>query len=71
MNPEDLDYPLPDPTWDYWSVYHEAISLQREATNLIASMSDVETRSPEADQRIRDSLRQISAHINEISSRLD
>lgn len=67
----DLDYPLPDPTWDYAEVYWQAISLHREATAMIAAMSEQERSSLKADQAIRESLQEISRRVNEMMGRLD
>jgi len=71
LNLADLDYPLPDPTWDYAEVYWQAIALHREATAMIAAMSEQEQASPEADQAVRDSWREISRRVNEMMGRLD
>ena len=71
QNLAELDYPLPDPTWDYCEVYVRAIVLHREATAMMAAMSEQERSSPEADQVIRDSLRKISRRVNEMMGQLD
>jgi hypothetical protein len=71
LNLAELDYPVPDPTWDYCEVYWQAIARHREATAMIAAMSAQERSSPEADQAIRDSLREISWRVNEMMGRLD
>ena len=67
----DFDYPLPDPTWDYWAESQAAIALHKQATDLIATMSDWETRSPNNDQTIRDSLQKISGEASRIMGLLD
>jgi hypothetical protein len=67
----ELDYPLPDPTWYYCEVYWQAIALHREATAMIAAMSEQERSSLEADQAIRESLQEISRRVNEMMGRLD
>ena len=67
----DFDYPLPDPAWDYWAEYQAAIALHKQVTELIATMSDWETRSPENDQTIRDHLKRVSEQVSNVMGLLD
>lgn len=67
----DIDYSLSDPAWDYAAEYHAAIALQHEAQALIATLSEQEERSPEADQAVREYLKQIALHSTMILSLLD
>lgn len=67
----DLDYPVPDPAWDYFEVYKVAIALHQEATEMVSRVSEEERGSTEADQVIRDSLQEISQRVNRIMALLD
>lgn len=62
----DQGYPVPDPTWDYYQIYEVAIALDRESTRLFSQISNEETRTAEADQRIRDRLKEVSLQCNEL-----
>jgi len=59
------------PTWDYGEVYWQAIALHREATVMVVAMIEQERSSPEADQAIRELLREISRRVNEMMGQLD
>jgi hypothetical protein len=71
LNLAELDYPMPDSTWDYCEVYWQAIALHREATAMIAAMSEQERARPKADQAIREALREISQRVNEMMGRVE
>lgn len=71
MNLAEMDYPLPDPLWDYYGAYLEAIALHSEATEMISRMSEEERRSAKADNAIRESLREISARVSALMALLD
>lgn len=62
----DHDYPVPDPTWDYYRIYEIAIALDRESTRLFSQISNEENRTAKADQRIRDRLQEVSLQCNEL-----
>lgn len=59
-------YPVPDPTWPYYQIYEVAIALDRESTRLFSQISNEETRTAEADQRIRDRLKEVNLQCNEL-----
>lgn len=71
MNLAEMDYPLPDPLWEYYGPYLEAIALHKEAMEMISRMSEEERRSAEADDAIRESLREISTRVNALMALLD
>lgn len=62
----DQGYPVPDPTWDYYRIYEVAIAIDRESTRLFSQISNEEDRTPEADQRIRDRLKEVSLQCSEL-----
>jgi hypothetical protein len=62
----DDNYPVPDPSWDYYRIYEVAIALDRESTRLFSQISNEETRTPEADQRIRERLKEVNLQCNEL-----
>ncbi len=62
----DQGHPVPDPSWDYYRIYEVAIALDRESTRLFSQISNEETRTAEADQRIRDRLKEVSLQCNEL-----
>ena len=62
----DQIYPVPDPTWDYYRIYEVAIAIDRESTRLFSQISNEEDRTPEADQRIRDRLKEVNLQCNEL-----
>ena len=67
----DQGYPVPDPTWDYYRIYEIAIELDRESTRLFNQISNEENRTPEADQRIRERLKEVNLQCNELLQALD
>ena len=70
-NYSDSGYPVPDPTWPYRRIYEIAIALDRESTRLFSQISNEETRTAEADQRIRDRLKEVNLQCNELMKELD
>ena len=66
----DDDSPVPDPTWAYARIYEIAIALDRESTRLFAQISNEETRTAEADQRIRERLKEVNLQCNELMQAL-
>ena len=60
------DYPVPDPSWDYYRIYEIAIALDRESTRLFTTISNEQTRTIEADQRIRERLKEVALQCNEL-----
>lgn len=46
------DYPIPDPAWDYAAIYEE---LQAA----IAEISKLETANPEADERLKNRMKNV------------
>ncbi|NEP62697.1 MAG: hypothetical protein F6K31_38220 [Symploca sp. SIO2G7] len=66
----DQGYPVPNPTWDYYRIYEVAIALDRESTRLFSQISNEENRTLEADQRIRDRLKEVSLQCNELMKAL-
>ncbi|MDV3351447.1 hypothetical protein QGP82_22275 [Leptothoe sp. LEGE 181152] len=67
----DDDYPVPDPSWEYHRIYEIAIALDRESTRLFNQISNEEKRTPEADQRIRERLKEVNLQCNELMQALD
>jgi hypothetical protein len=67
----DGSEPLPDPSWDYASVYGRAIAIRREVEMLLAEIGEVENATRESDQAVRDRFRQIVAQVNAAMSDLD
>lgn len=62
----DQGSPVPDPTWAYYPIYEVEIALDRESTRLFSQISNEETRTVKADQRIRDRLKEVSLQCNEL-----
>jgi hypothetical protein len=56
LNP---DYPVPDPAWDYATLWQHVMRLQQDINALVQLLSQQEHASPEADQLIRNYLNQI------------
>jgi hypothetical protein len=52
-------------------IYEIAIALDRESTRLFSQISNEETRTPEADQRIRERLKEVNLQCNELMQALD
>ena len=67
----DDDYPVPDPNWDYYRIYEIAIALDRESTRLISTISQEENATQEANQRIRERLKEVALQCNELMSALN
>lgn len=67
----DDDYSVPDPSWDYYRIYEIAIALDRESTRLFSQISNEETRTPDADQRIRERLQEVAMQCNELMAALN
>jgi hypothetical protein len=58
VNPEierlmNADYPIPDPAWDYDTVWLHTMKLQRSIALLSLFLQAQENATPEADERIR------------------
>lgn len=71
MTEDSPRYPGLDPTWDYARIYEIALALDRESTRLFSQISNEATRTPEADQRIRERLKEVSLQCNELMKELD
>lgn len=54
----DNNYPTPDPAWDYAAIYEELQSA-------IAEISKLETANPEADERLKNRMKNIIEMISE------
>ena len=50
MNPDELNYPIPDPTWDYATIYHRCQWARQELEKLLAYMSEFEKATGESDR---------------------
>lgn len=61
FNPENFDYPLPDPSWDYatlWNLAHEA---KNELNELISEMGKNEVATSASDEALCDQLARVQA----------
>ena len=62
--PDNLDYPVPDPTWDYCPEYNQAISLARKWKDFWQYLSDQEEATPKSQAELK---RKLSAIANELA----
>ena len=71
INLEELNYPIPDPAWDYATIYHRCHHARQELEKLLAYMSQFEEATGESDRCIRDQLDQIGQHLNQTRRMID
>jgi hypothetical protein len=55
MNLDELDYPIPDPTWDYATIYQCCQWARQELEKPLAYMSGFEKATGESDRGRKDS----------------
>ncbi|MEC4812099.1 MAG: hypothetical protein SAK29_02285 [Scytonema sp. PMC 1069.18] len=47
-----MDYPVPDPSWDYATIYHKAQQARQHLEEAIAAMSVLEEAHPDTDAKV-------------------
>ena len=67
----DVDYPLPDPSWDYSKIYDDCQRSKTELEKLIHYMSQVENATPETDSEVKARLDQIGQRLNQTRRSMD
>ncbi|MFN6484030.1 MULTISPECIES: hypothetical protein [unclassified Nostoc] len=55
-NQENLDIPHPDPSWDYYLIYHRLLKAKYELDKLIHCISEIESATDESDNSINEDL---------------
>jgi hypothetical protein len=49
----DMDYPVPDPAWDYAGIWHSTQQAKQKIEELLAYMAQIEDATPESDAIVR------------------
>ena len=62
---------LPDPAWDYATIYERLQLSKSQLDNLLQIMSEFETASPETDRLIKDEIDAIGRYLNQTRRLLD
>ncbi|MGC9506025.1 hypothetical protein [Baaleninema sp.] len=68
---ENYNYPVPDPTWDYLTIYDRLYESKFEIERLIAYLSRFEDASPEADREAKEALDRIGQNLNQARRMFD
>jgi len=67
----EIQYPLPDPSWEYSEVYQRVQEVKQSIDKLTGFMATIEYPTPETDKSIREYLDQIGQHLNTTRRMLD
>jgi hypothetical protein len=46
------DYPIPDPSWDYATIYHQAQQAKQHLEEAIKAMAELETANRDSDAKL-------------------
>jgi hypothetical protein len=74
MNQDELmnaDYPIPDPAWDYFTIYQNCQQARVALQDLIEFMSQFEDAYPDADAEIKVRLDAIGQQLNQTRRMMD
>lgn len=69
MNPADMNYPIPDPIWDYASIWHDLQAAKAQLEKLLTEMASIEEATQENDRSIQQLLSSIYPHLDRAMSR--
>lgn len=70
-HPVDMNYPVPDPAWDYSEIYHDCQDSKAQLELLITYMSGFEDATPESDARIKQMLDIIGQKLNSARGKMN
>lgn len=58
-----MDYPVPDPAWDYAGIWHSTQQAKQKIEELLAYMAQIEDATPESDAIVRTHLERIQTDV--------
>lgn len=61
---EQIDYPLPDPAWDYYLPWHALHAAKAQIDHALKFMAEIESANTESDQTMREILTSAISIIN-------
>lgn len=61
-----MNYPIPDPAWDYANLWQQLQETKGQLEELILSIAQVEEARPEIDQQIKEKLNLIGQALNSV-----
>lgn len=73
-NYEDLinaDYAIPDPLWDYSEIWHECQQARQQLQQMLVTMQEIESATPESDRQIKEALDTIEQRLNQVRRMMD
>jgi hypothetical protein len=60
----NVDYPIPDPAWDYSQVWHHTQAAAAQLRSLLAYMAEIEDATAATDEQIKSQLDSIGERLN-------
>lgn len=67
----NADYPLPDPSWDYYEIYVDCQESAQQLQKLIRFMSQAENGTLDTDKQIKELLDAIGQRLNQARRKMD
>lgn len=64
--PANYNYAIPDPTWDYSTVYHDLQAIKSDLDGFIVWLSSHEDASPQLDKQAKDKLTTMINNLSEL-----
>jgi cytochrome c556 len=61
---ENLNYPIPDPAWDYAEVWHRLQEIKTEYEKLLEYLSGMEDSTTQTDAEIKNRIDAIGQDLN-------
>ncbi|MBR8839516.1 MAG: hypothetical protein DSM106950_37320 [Stigonema ocellatum SAG 48.90 = DSM 106950] len=66
-----MDYPVPDPAWDYAQIWQKLQESKSQLDQLLAYMATIEDADPSSDEAIKKHLDEIGQKMNSARRLID
>jgi hypothetical protein len=63
INPEEITWACPDPTWEYAEVWHQLQQSKKELDALLINIQDIDSPTLESDKQLRVGIKTVKSRL--------